>query len=270
MKKILIIGATSAIAEATAKLWAAEGHVFYLIARNKPRLKAISNDLLVRGAKSVRSFSLDINEFSKHEQLIDAAFEYLNSQLDREIQEVLTSDESCREQLKGIDIVLIAHGSLGNQKACEQQFDETLLELNTNCISVISLLTYLANRMQAQGHGTIAVISSVAADRARASNYVYATAKAAIDTFCSGLRSRLSPHGVHLLLIKPGFIATPMTAHLDFPKLLIAQPERVAEDIRRAEFKRKDTVYTPWFWAWIMFVVRHLPKWVFNTRSSGF
>ncbi|MBI5447666.1 MAG: SDR family oxidoreductase [Gammaproteobacteria bacterium] len=242
MKKILIIGATSAIAEATAQLWAAEGNSFYLIARNKERLSSIEADLMVRGAKSVQTMTLDLNNFKQHDAVIKEAFMVM----------------------EGIDIALIAHGTLSKQKECEKDFDKTLFEINTNAISTISLLTHLANHFESQKYGTIAVISSVAADRGRASNYVYGAAKAAINTYCSGLRARLFRDNIHVLVIKPGFVSTPMTANLNLPRLLTVSARYVARDIKHAIRKQKNEIYTPWYWAWIMLIIRCLHTDIFK------
>jgi short-subunit dehydrogenase len=145
--------------------------------------------------------------------------------------------------------------------------DATLHEFSTNALSTIALLTRLASLFEAQHSGTIAVISSVAGDRGRASNYVYGAAKAAVTTFCEGLRARLFKSGVHVLTIKPGFVDTPMTAGLALPKPLVATPEEVGKDIVRAVAQGKDLLYTPWFWSAIMLVVRSLPRFVIKRVS---
>ena len=138
MKKILVIGATSAIAQATARLWATQGHRLYLIGRDEARLQTLAGDLKIRGATTVALATLDVNDFARHGAVLDAA----------------------TAALEGLDIVLIAHGTLGDQSASEADFSVALQELNTNAISVISLLTHLANRFEIQRQGTIAVISS--------------------------------------------------------------------------------------------------------------
>jgi short-subunit dehydrogenase len=117
--------------------------------------------------------------------------------------------------------------------------------------------------MATQGHGAIAVIGSVAGDRGRASNYVYGTAKAGLAAFTQGLRQRLSKSNVQVLLIKPGFVDTPMTQ--EFKKgFLWASPDQVAKDICRAVEKRKNVLYTPWFWALIMLIIQHIPESIFK------
>jgi len=190
MTKVLVIGATSAIAEHCAKLWAARGDALYLVARNEERLKTIAADLKVRGASQVDTYCTDLNDMNSHSELLDAA----------------------EAAMGGIDTVLIAHGTLSNQNACEQSVEETLAEIKTNALSAISLLTLIANRFEAQKAGTIAVISSVAGDRGRASNYVYGSAKAMVTAFTSGLRQRLHKSKVAVVTIKPGFVDTPMKA----------------------------------------------------------
>lgn len=244
MQKILIIGATSAIAEATARLFAARGDRLYLLARNRERLETMAKDLKIRGAESVAFDVLDVNDFDRHPALLDA---------------VSTT-------MDGIDVVLIAHGTLPDQKACEGDFRRTLEELNTNAVGTLSLLTHLANRFEQQRHGVIAAISSVAGDRGRQSNYVYGTAKAAVTVFLQGLRNRLHKSGVRVLTIKPGFVDTPMTA--DFSKgFLWAQPERIAKDILKAISASKDVIYTPWFWRLVMALIRSIPESIFKRLS---
>ena len=132
--------------------------------------------------------------------------------------------EQAITSLGELDMLLIAHGTLGDQRKCEQSVSETMQELQTNCLSVISLLTIGANYFEQQRHGCIAVVSSVAGDRGRKSNYVYGTAKAAVSVFLQGLRNRLSSVGVSVVTIKPGYVATPMTAHMKTGLLTAKSP----------------------------------------------
>jgi short-subunit dehydrogenase len=162
----------------------------------------------------------------------------------------------------GIDTVLIAHGTLSNQKSCEQSVEETLAEIKTNALSIISLLTLITNRFEAKRAGTIAVISSVSGDRGRASNYVYGSAKAMVTAFTSGLRQRLHKSNVAVVTIKPGFVDTPMTA--DFKKgLLWAKPQAVAATIVKAIDAKKSEVYVPAFWWAVMSVIKAMPQTLF-------
>ncbi len=241
MKKILVIGATSSIAEHCARIWAVRADALYLVARNDGRLKIISADLKVRGAAQVDTYCTDLNDMDSHTLMLNAA----------------------ELALGGIDTVLIAHGTLSKQKACEQSVNETLAEIQTNALSTISLLTIIANRFEAKQMGTIAVISSVAGDRGRASNYVYGSAKAMLTAFTSGLRQRLYQSNVYVVTIKPGFVDTPMTA--EFKKgLLWANPAAVAATIIKAIDKRKNNLYVPAFWWLIMAVIKMIPTKLFS------
>lgn len=241
MKRILIIGATSAIAEHCARIWAANGEALHLVARNEQHVQTIAADLKVRGASDVTTDCSDLNETVKHEQLLDAAY----------------------DALSGVDIVLIAHGTLSNQKSCELSVTETLAEIQTNALSTISLLTLIANRFEAKQSGTICVISSVAGDRGRASNYVYGSAKSMVTTFTSGLRQRLYKSNVSVVTIKPGFVDTPMTS--EFKKgFLWARPSVVGEKIVEAIDKKKSEVYVPSFWWMVMLIIKVIPSKIFK------
>ncbi|MDH5436531.1 MAG: SDR family oxidoreductase [Gammaproteobacteria bacterium] len=241
MSKILIIGATSTIAIATARLFSAEGSELFLVARNADKLDVLCADLKTRGASAVHSRVLDITDSKQHESMIKESI----------------------ESMSGLDIVLIAHGTLPDQRECQQSWDKTYNELNINCLSILSLLTLLANHFEQERHGTIAVISSVAGDRGRQSNYIYGTAKGAVSVFMQGLRNRLFDSNVQVLTIKPGFVDTPMTK--DFPKgPLWAQPEAIAKGIQTAIFKKKNVVYLPWFWRFIMLIILHIPEFIFK------
>lgn len=241
MKRILIIGATSAIAEHCARIWAANGDAMHLVARNEQHVQTIAADLKVRGASNVTTYCIDLNETDEHEELLNSADEVLG----------------------GFDIVLIAHGTLSNQKSCELSVKETLAEIQTNALSTISLLTRIANRFEAKQSGTICVISSVAGDRGRASNYVYGSAKAMVTIFTSGLRQRLYKSNVSVVTIKPGFVDTPMTR--EFNKgFLWAKPTKISERIVNAVDKKNDEVYAPSFWFGIMCIVKNIPNRIFK------
>ena len=244
MSHVLIIGATSAIAQEVAKLYAEKGSNLFLVARDNKKLDQVAMDLKVRGAGAVDLLSQDLLDTDQHEIIIKKADEALGS----------------------IDIALIAHGTLPDQKQCENSVDQTLQELQINFLCSVSLLTLLANYFEKQEKGCLAVISSVAGDRGRQSNYIYGAAKGGLSVFLQGLRNRLSRTGVCVLTIKPGFVITPMTK--DFKKgILWAQPEQVAVNIVNAIKKRKNVVYVPWFWRWIMVSIRAIPEGVFKRMS---
>lgn len=244
MQRVLIIGATSSIAEATARLYAERGARLHLVARNSSRLKDIASDLLVRGANEATYASLDVNELDSHASVLDDAW----------------------ASLGGVDVALVAHGTLPDQKACEASVDTAMAEFATNATSTIALLTIMANLMERDGHGTMIVISSVAGDRGRASNYLYGSAKAAVSTFLSGLRQRLLRHGVDVVTIKPGFVDTPMTRNFKKGPLW-AKPEAIAAGIVRAAQKSIPIAYLPRFWILIMTIIRLVPEFIFKRVS---
>ena len=137
-------------------------------------------------------------------------------------------------------------------------------EFMSNGTSAIALLTVLANELERQRNGAIGVITSVAGDRGRPSNYLYGSAKAAVSVFCDGLRARLFKAGVSLTDIRPGFVATPMTQGLALPALLLAQPETVAKRIVAGIERKRDVLYAPAFWSVVMWVIRSIPRAVFK------
>jgi decaprenylphospho-beta-D-erythro-pentofuranosid-2-ulose 2-reductase len=241
MKRILIMGATSAIAEAAGRQFARRGDSLFLVARNAQRLQAVVDDLRVRGAHMVHGYVLDAADIDGYPALLEAAV----------------------AKMDGIDAALIAHGTLSDQTACQSSISLLLHDFTTNALSFMALCTYLANHFEIQRHGVIAVISSVAGDRGRRSNYVYGSAKAAVTAFASGLRQRLYSKGVRVVTIKPGFVSTPMTA--PFKKgALWASPQTVAASIVRAIDRGSPVVYTPWFWRPIMSVIKALPEFIFR------
>ena len=239
--RVLIIGATSAIAKATARIYAARGCRLHLVARNQEALQAVANDLTVRGASEVTFNTLDVNDFEKHGEVLQQAMDSLHQ----------------------VDVALICHGSLPDQQASEKDFDLARHEINTNGLSVISLLTTLSEFFIKQGNGTIAVVTSVAGDRGRQSNYVYGSVKAMVSTYLQGLRGRLLPHNVHVVDIRPGFVDSPMTAHLEKGPLW-AKPEQIGRIIVNSIGKRRHTVYAPFYWRFIMLIVRSVPEVLFK------
>lgn len=241
MQRILIIGATSAIAEATARLWAERGDALYLLARDDAHLKLVATDLSIRGAAQVETAQLDVSNFDLHTSSIEQAFAALGT----------------------VDIALLAHGAAANEKACAQSTDTLRAAFDVNATATLSLMSTLARHFETQGHGTLAVISSVAGDRGRASNLVYGSAKAAVSAYASGLRQRLHQHGVHVLTIKPGWVDTPLTAHMQ-KSALFASADKVGRGIVRAVDTHRTVVYLPWFWRPILALVRGIPTGLFQ------
>jgi short-subunit dehydrogenase len=240
-RKILVFGATSAIAHEVTKLFAKEGAAFYLCARDEQDLRRISGDLKVRGAGEV------------YHSVFDA----------RASETTIAAIEKCLTVFPDLDGLLIAHGTLPDQSRCESNVDAMTAAMQINFLNPAAILTHLAPHFEKQRQGAIAVISSVAGDRGRQSNYVYGAAKGALSVFLSGLRQRLHKAGVHVLTIKPGFVDTPMTENFE-KGLLFVGPEVIAKGIYRAIARKKDVVYLPWFWRGIMLIIRSIPESVFK------
>ena len=239
MKRVLIIGATSAIAEMVAREYAKQGAELFLVGRSPEKLNSIGEDLRVRGAPKVETHIADLADLNSHAQMLDA----------------------CWQSLGHVDIALIAHGTLPDQEKCAESLEYSMQEFQVNGTSVIALSQQLAARLQSDS--VLAVISSVAGDRGRASNYLYGSAKAAVSAYLSGLHQAMKEKGITVLTIKPGFVDTPMTA--SFPKgPLWAKPDAVAKKIVSAISKRKTMVYVPWFWWGIMLIIRSIPEQIFQ------
>lgn len=234
---VAIFGATSAIAEASARLWAAEGAKLFLAGRRVDTLQEVSSDLEVRGAPVVAIWSGDLADPATHAVALDVM----------------------EQEIGAPDVTLIAWGTLTDQERAERDAAYAARELSGNFTAPASLILALVPRL-AEG-GLIACITSVAGDRGRGSNHVYGAAKGGLQRFLEGLRHRLASRGIAVLDVRPGFVATPMTAHIAQDGPLWAQPEDIARDIVRAVARRRAAVlYTPWFWRWIMLVVRSLPR----------
>ncbi|HZO21736.1 MAG TPA: SDR family oxidoreductase [Steroidobacteraceae bacterium] len=241
-QNVVIVGATSGIAQAVGRCYAARGSRLFLAARNPQRLEAVAADLRARGAGAVDIFIMDAE---------DAA-------------QIQAMEQSAWAALGKVDVALIAYGSLPDQARAAVDSTYLVREWRVNAESVLLCLAGLAQRFQSQGGGIIAVVGSVAGDRGRPGNYLYGAAKSAVHAFSSGLRAQLWAQRVHVLTIKPGFVATSMTAHLNLPRLLTAEPAAVARRIVRAIDRRWDVCYVPGFWRLIMTVIRLLPETIFK------
>jgi decaprenylphospho-beta-D-erythro-pentofuranosid-2-ulose 2-reductase len=239
-ERVLIFGATSAIAAEVARLYAARGARLHLVGRNADKLAALVASL---GAspESVSSKVADLTELNRNEQVVADGLAALG----------------------GADVTLIAHGDLGDQLESERHFQQAELTLTVNFLSVVSLLVPLANALATQGSGTLGVITSVAGDRGRPRNYTYGAAKGGLNIYLQGLRSRLFRSGVKVVTLKLGPVDTPMTR--DHAKnALFARPEAVASSIVKALGASRTEAYVPSFWSVIMPVVKHTPERVFQ------
>jgi decaprenylphospho-beta-D-erythro-pentofuranosid-2-ulose 2-reductase len=245
MQRVVILGATSGIAQALQRLLAKNGKEMLLVGRSPERLSALRGDLLVRGAREVVTFPADLADVTTHVPVLEFA----------------------RNQLTNFDTVLLAYGTMLDQRECQRSPVLACLEIETNFVSAVALLTVFAEHFANVGAGCIAAITSVAGDRGRRSNYVYGAAKGALSLFLQGLRSRLYPIGVKVITIKPGPVKTAMTDQMEKSGIFV-DPEQVARDIYRALEKRSpDVLYTPRRWRLIMAGVRALPESVFKRLS---
>ncbi len=239
-KRILVLGATSGIAEATIRIWASRGEDLFLIGRNPERLAAVAADARVRGAGYVDTAVTDLDQTHLHPELLAHA---INS-------------------LGGLDIAYLAVGVLGDQGKAERSFAETGSILHTNFVAPASLLTWLANYCAQRHAGTLAVLSSVAGERGRKSNYVYGSSKAGLTIFVDGLRNRVDREGIKVMTIKPGPVKTSMTEGMKGERKF-ADVNKVAATIVKALDKGPkgpDVLYVPGIWRVIMTVIRAIPE----------
>jgi short-subunit dehydrogenase len=241
LERVAVLGATSAMAQETIRLLAARGAELFLVARDPSRLEAVAADARVRGARKVEAVVADLNDSGRHAELVGGAAAALGR----------------------IDAVLVAHGVLADSAACERDAALTENVLVTNFVGTALLCQAAALKLAEQGAGALVAISSVAGDRGRQSNYAYGAAKGGLSTFLEGLRHRVWRRGVQVVDVRPGFVDTPMTAHV--PKTaLFAPPSTVARAIVRAVERRREVVYVPGFWRAIMLVIRSIPRAIFK------
>jgi decaprenylphospho-beta-D-erythro-pentofuranosid-2-ulose 2-reductase len=241
-KRIVIIGATSAIAEHCARLWVKDAAVdLTLVGRDKAKIDRVAADLHVRSPQSaIRVLQADFIDPFAIRQLVDG----------------IAAEGA-------LHTVLIAHGSLPDQATCQQDLFACHEALSVNGISPVLFAEAFVGHMQNANQGTLAIIGSVAGDRGRKSNYVYGAAKGLVTRYVQGLQHRLANTGVRVVLIKPGPTDTPMTAHLK-QQCVLASVEGVAKQIVLGVKRGKPVVYAPAKWALIMMVIRHLPAIIFN------
>lgn len=240
-KAVLIVGATSTIARALAKAMAQRGASLILAARDAFEVERIACDLAIRYRVKTAWQAFEATAYETHQDFFEKAI----------------------AQFGHLDGVVVSLGELGDQAQAQVDFTSAQQIIHSNYTGVVSLLTHAANYLAAQQRGFIIGISSVAGDRGRQSNYVYGSAKGALSLFLQGLRNRLAKSGVQVLTVKPGFVDTKMT----FGKpgmFLVAQPEKVADAIVKAYQKRKEVIYVPWFWFWILLIIRLIPESVFK------
>jgi decaprenylphospho-beta-D-erythro-pentofuranosid-2-ulose 2-reductase len=243
--RLVVFGATSRIAEEISRLAARDGFEIFLLGRHLERLEQVAADLRVRGAPAVDCVLADLADVSNHEEVI----------------------RTVTQRFPDIDHVLVAYGSLTNTQRAEGCAEYAVAGIQTNFTSTVSLLTWLAPYFERRRKGCVTVLSSVAGERGRRSNYIYGAAKGGLTLFLQGYRSRLFSSGIRVLTVKPGMVDTPMTAHMS-KTMLFSSPKAVAGRIyREMKSGSKDVLYVPGYWRFVVIVVRALPEWIAKRLS---
>lgn len=239
MSTLLVLGATSDIARATALAFALNGWDMQLAGRDQPGLSRIARDIAVRSGRTISCHHFDARQSDSAGQLWTSLPEKP-------------------------DAVLCAVGLLGDQQTAQHDNAQAEAIITTNFTGLVPVLSLVADHFEAQGRGCIIGISSVAGDRGRASNYIYGSAKAGLTAFLSGLRNRLARAHVHVMTVKPGFVLTNMTKNMALPPALTASPDEVAAAIWKGVTKKRDVVYVRPVWRCIMLAIRHIPERIFK------
>lgn len=240
MNKFLILGATSAVARSFCERTISKGDQVILVGRNKEKIDSLKKHYnTIKPGSVVHTFILDFNNTDNHHELATILNRWK------------------------VANVLCAWGILGNDKKAQEESSHALEIINSNFTSYVSVLATITPYFEKLNKGSITVITSVAGDRGRQSNYTYGSAKGALSIYLDGMRHRFASSKVSIIDIKPGFIDTPMTA--DFKKgPLWAKPETIAKDIDYAIIKSRPRIYTPFFWRYIMYVIKNIPFKVFR------
>lgn len=239
MSTVLILGATSDMAIATARKFASNGFAIQLAARNVDRLRSLQSDLSVRSGAIASLHEFDALDFTSHASFF--------SSLD-----------------PVPDISICVFGYLGENEVAIRNWKEAEKIIHSNYTGAVSILNIIGEAYGKKKSGIIVGISSVAGERGRQSNYIYGSAKAGFTAFLSGLRNRLYLDGVHVLTVQPGFVYTRMTENLRLPPMLTAKPSDVADAIYTAVKNKTNVIYVKWFWRWIMLIITSIPEFIFK------
>ena len=238
-KTVLILGGNSDVGKSIARDFSKLGSNIILTSRKKGQLDSFKSDLKIRYSIKCDLEFFDVLDFNSHESF------YFNLK-------------------KKPDIVISCIGYLDNQEKSENSFEESLKSIQTNFTGLVSILNVVSNDFESRKSGIIVGISSVAGDRGRGSNYIYGCSKSGFTSYLSGLRNRLNKSNVKVITVKPGFIKTKMTNHLDLPKLLTASPDYISNVIINSIRKNKNVIYIKWFWRWIMLIIKIIPESIFQ------
>jgi decaprenylphospho-beta-D-erythro-pentofuranosid-2-ulose 2-reductase len=242
VQSILVLGGTSDIAVATCKELVARRAARVVLAARKPEAcDGVAAELRAAGASEVHTVPFDATDFASHETFARTTF----------------------ERFGDFDVVLVAFGVLGDQERAEQDPAEALHIVQTNYTGVVSVTVPVVERLKAQGHGTLVLLSSVAGERVRRSNFVYGSSKAGVDGYYQGLAASLSGTGVRVMIVRPGFVHTKMTQGMKAAPLSTT-PEAVADAIVRGIARGTEVVWVPPALRPVMMVLRHVPTVVFR------
>jgi len=239
MSTVLILGATSDMAIAIARKFAAHKYNIQIAARNEQQIKSIQTDIITRYNVECSVHPFDAVSFDSHSLFFQQLY-------------------------PKPDITISVFGYLGENEISRENWKETQLVINTNYTGAVSILNIVSAYYASVKTGVIVGISSVAGERGRQSNYIYGSAKAGFTAYLSGLRNRLFKENVHVLTVKPGFVYTRMTENLNLPKLLTAHPQEVAKAIYQAVIQKRNVIYVKWFWRWIMLIIKTIPESIFK------
>lgn len=240
-QRILVLGALSAIAQAVTRLHAQRGDHLLLVARQETRLAQNADDLRARGA-AVDIFTADLSKIEDATALFN---------------------EWC-EKLGGVDVIYLFYGTLGDQERAQADLGEAMRIITTNYTSAAAWSLLAGARLARQKAGALVVISSVAGDRGRQSNFVYGSAKGGLSLLVQGIAHRLAETGARAVVVKLGFVDTPMTDRMDKKGFLWAKPAGIASRIAQAAHKGPPIQYVPWFWRFIMLIIRFTPAVLFH------
>jgi decaprenylphospho-beta-D-erythro-pentofuranosid-2-ulose 2-reductase len=242
VQSVLVLGGGSDIALATCrKLVGGRGARVVLAARKPEACDAAVAELRKAGASDVQTVAFDATDYASHEAFVRSTF----------------------ERFGDFDVVLVAFGVLGDQERAEHDAREALDIVQTNYTGVVSVTVPLVERLRAQGRGVLVLLSSVAGERVRRSNFVYGSSKAGIDGYYQGLAASLQGSGVQVTIVRPGFVHTKMTDGLKAAPLA-ATPEQVADATVRAIARGTEIVWVPPALRFVMIVLRHMPRVVFR------
>ncbi|MCB9234152.1 MAG: SDR family oxidoreductase [Bacteroidia bacterium] len=241
-KYALILGATSDIARAVSQQFATHGYHLYLAGRNWEAIHAEASDLKIRFQVEAVPVRFDVLDFDSHA----AIWNGLNPKP---------------------EVVVCVVGYMPEQEDSQKDLALARKVMDSNFTGCANFLNLVANDFEAQKTGSIIGVSSVAGDRGRAKNYLYGAAKAGFTAYLSGLRNRLSKSGIQVLTVKPGFVQTRMTEHLELKGALVATADQVGKDIWNGFRKKKNVIYTKGIWKYVMLVIRHIPERLFKKMN---